>query len=59
MLYDRKVKQNDPFCFKPSGEGPMFDHEGNRKYLNWPEREAFFKAVKSTASPSRRAFCMT
>jgi integrase len=37
----------------------MFDRSGNRKYLNWPEREAFFRAVKNEADPLKRTFCLT
>lgn len=37
----------------------MFDRKGNRKYLNWPERNAYFRAVKGDSSPSSKAFCLT
>lgn len=37
----------------------MFDRRGNRKYLNWPEREAFRRAVKQDDNPWRRAFGLT
>lgn len=37
----------------------MFDQQGRRKYLNWPEREAFFQAVKVDPDPANRAFCLT
>ena len=39
----------------------MFDREGNRKYLNWPEREAFLLVpVKICRKALRRqAFCLT
>jgi len=37
----------------------MFDPHGARKYLNWPEREAFFQAVKAEPDPGKRAFCLT
>jgi integrase len=37
----------------------MFDREGNRKYLNWPEREAFHRVVQKEPGVERRAFCLT
>lgn len=37
----------------------MFDRQGGRKYLNWPEREAFRQSVKTEADPANRAFCLT
>lgn len=37
----------------------MFDRQGNRKYLNWPEREAYFRAVKRDSDLVSRAFCLT
>lgn len=37
----------------------MFDREGHRKYLNWPEREAFFQAVKKETDPFKRTLCLT
>lgn len=37
----------------------MFDLRGERKYLNWPEREAFFRAVKGESDPFRKTFCLT
>ena len=37
----------------------MFDRQGNRKYLNWPERETYFREVKKDSDPLRRAFCLT
>lgn len=37
----------------------MFDRVGNRKYLNSPERKAFFRAVRKEADPAKRAFCLT
>lgn len=37
----------------------MFDLRGERKYLNWPEREAFFRAIKAEPDPLKRLFCLT
>jgi len=37
----------------------MFDREGHRKYLNWPEREAFLAVVQQEADAPRKAFCLT
>jgi integrase/recombinase XerD len=37
----------------------MFDRQGNRKYLNTPERQAFFLAVQAEPDRLRRAFCLT
>ena len=37
----------------------MFDRVGGRKYLNWPEREAFCRVVKNEADPLKRALCLT
>jgi len=37
----------------------MFDREGHRKYLNWPEREVFLAVVERETDPSRKAFCLT
>jgi len=37
----------------------MFDREGNRKYLNWPEREAFLRVVQKEPDLARKAFCLT
>jgi site-specific recombinase XerD len=37
----------------------MFDRKGNRKYLNGPERKAYFQAVKDEPDRLRRAFCLT
>lgn len=40
-------------------ETPLFDREGNRKYLNWPERKAFLAAANQLRDPVRKAFCLT
>jgi integrase/recombinase XerD len=37
----------------------MYDREGNRKYLNQREREAFLRAVKTEAHPAKRTFGLT
>ena len=37
----------------------MYDRRGERKYLSWPEREAFFRAVKDEPDPLKRTFCLT
>lgn len=37
----------------------MFDREGNRKYLNWPERERFYQVVLREPDAARKAFCLT
>lgn len=37
----------------------MLDRTGKRKYLNWPEREAFFRAVSAETDVSRKSFCLT
>jgi len=37
----------------------VFDPEGNRKYLNRSEREAFFQVVKHEPNPFRKTFCLT
>lgn len=37
----------------------MLDRRGTRKYLNWPEREAFVHAVQADADRTRRLFCLT
>lgn len=37
----------------------MFDRAGNRKYLNWPEREAFLAVVQRETDARRIAFCLT
>ena len=37
----------------------MFDRAGGRKYLNWPEREAFFRAVGKESDPFKKTFCLT
>lgn len=37
----------------------MFDRHGNRKYLNWPERKAFLRAVKKDSDLLSRTFCLT
>ena len=37
----------------------MFDRQGNRKYLNWRERETFFRAVRRDSDPFSKAFCLT
>ena len=39
--------------------GALFSREGQRKYLTWSEREAFFQAVKKCPDPRKRAFCLT
>jgi integrase/recombinase XerD len=36
----------------------VFDRQGNRKYLNSTEREAFFEAVSREPDAARRAFCL-
>jgi len=40
-------------------EAALFDRKGNRKYLNGPEREAYFQTVKDDPDSLRRAFCLT
>jgi integrase len=40
-------------------EAALFDLKGNRKYLNGPERKAYFQAVKDEPDRLRRAFCLT
>src|SRR5262249_50826228 len=55
--YSFVVKQNPSFCF--NGGGGMFDRQGSRKYLNWPEREAYFRAVRKESDLLRRTFCLT
>ena len=37
----------------------MYDRQGNRKYLNTAERQAFFAAVGQETDKARRAFCLT
>lgn len=37
----------------------MFDREGNRKYLNWPERERFYQVALQEPDVARKAFCLT
>jgi integrase len=40
-------------------EAALFDRKGNRKYLNGPERKAYFQAVKDEPDRLRRVFCLT
>lgn len=42
-----------------SGETPLFDHDGRRKYLNRKERKAFLSAVLRESDATRKAFCLT
>lgn len=37
----------------------LYDRRGHRKYLNAEERLRFHRAANATASPNRRAFCLT
>ncbi len=37
----------------------MYDRNGQRKYLNEAERQAFYKAVMQEPDLSKRAFCLT
>lgn len=37
----------------------MFDRSGSRKYLNDPERRAFFRAAQEEPDVARKAFCLT
>lgn len=37
----------------------MFSLQGQRKYLNWAEREAFFQAVQTCSDKAEKAFCLT
>lgn len=36
----------------------MFDRQGNRKYLNEPERRLYLQAIKDEPDAQRRAFCL-
>jgi len=37
----------------------LFDRKGNRKYLNGPERKAYFRATNDEADVAQRAFYLT
>lgn len=53
------MKQNELFWFTWENMKTLFDPYGNRKWLNWQEREAFLKAVQSCPDVGKKVFCLT
>jgi integrase/recombinase XerD len=53
------LTQNPGSVSAPTGEVPLFDRRGCRKYLNKNERKAFRRAISAEHDLARRAFMLT